>query len=121
MGRINKKKSKQKGRRKNKGGGLPPSSPSRNDGNFDNNPSVGSSDHNEHQSIYAQYKEATRSFRNYLSKLIPDSIPLISVSDLGNAVEYILHKHESKEQIDQPLVVGVSLLSCLNKSIKLRE
>ena len=82
MGRINKKKNKQKGRRKNKGGGLPPSSPSRNDGNFDNKPSVGSSDHKEHQShIFIR-----RQHDHFV--LIPDSIPLISVSDLGNAVYF---------------------------------
>ena len=75
----------------------------------------------EHRAIYAKYKQATRSFRDGLSKIIPKSIPLKSVSDLGNAVEYLLNESEQANHRCHPPNIGIGLLSQLNTSIKLRE
>ncbi|KAL7546526.1 hypothetical protein ACHAWF_009859 [Thalassiosira exigua] len=113
MGRSNKKKHKQKGRRRRdaesgseKRKVKPPSSGGEGD---------------ERQAVYGRYKEATRSFRDGLASLLPESVPLTSVADLGNAVEYLhLESSKSGDKVAPP-AVGIGLLSSLNISIKLRE
>lgn len=66
-------------------------------------------------SAYVQYKRATAAFRDGLSRLLPSiMVPLNTVADLGNAVDY-LAEQEGK------IVIPGALMKNLEESIRLRE
>jgi len=86
------------------------------------------------RSLYSRYKEATQLFQDLLAALLTEYVPLVSVSDLGNGVEYLPDCYvESKKtcvtdstlstEFSQasPPVIGKNLLSFLSTSINLRE
>jgi hypothetical protein len=81
------------------------------------------------KSLYSRYKAATQSFRDGLEDLLPPSVRLISISDLGSATELLLEESKNasssvdeakREKMTVPYVRG-ELLANLNESIKLRE
>ncbi|KAL7538131.1 hypothetical protein ACHAWF_005999 [Thalassiosira exigua] len=120
MGRSNKKKHKRKDkRRKDAGSGGVAENKNDHERKGSSPGGSGRSGSDEHRAIYGRYKEATRSFRDGLARLLPVSFPLTSVSDLGNAVEHLLQKSSRGRKGATP-PVGMGLLSCLNLTIKLR-